>query len=124
MDDPTTEPETLGSKIFAWTVMAAFFPGFIPIADGLGAFARGVVGWLKFGEWPKERFWSGILRFLPDAQRPYTDWVVPDRIINWVLDGPRWFWMSVAAVTYYALLFLALLFGASTFEKVMKRIRG
>lgn len=104
--------------------MAAIVPGFILLADGLGAFVRGVTSWLKFGEWQKERFWTGVLRFIPDAQRPSTDWVIPDRMINWVLDGPRWLWMPVAALTYYALLLAALVFVVKTGEKVLKRIRG
>lgn len=102
-----SEARSVRSGLWLLLTAALFFPALLCFIDGMGAFWRALGGWLSAGAWQDESFWQGLNRVFLD-QRPSFGLPGPNRILNWVLDGPRWFWMlaiaAILAVIGYALL--------------------
>lgn len=89
-------------KIAVVAVFILFLPAIICVIDGFGTLAKQAIMWFKLGYWVPIEFWSGVYRWFPSG-RPSLNWAVPNNVLNWMLDGPRWVWMIVTGVALFGI---------------------
>jgi len=115
--------DSLGIKLAAYAIIICMIPTFIGIFDGATTLLRQTVFWLKFGDWQTDTAWNGLHRWWL-IDRPQLACVIPNRILNWVLDGPRWFWMPAFGLAYMAIIMTVLIVGGNYVEDYQKRHGG
>lgn len=118
-----SENESLSTKLIGWAYMIALVPTLLGVLDGVFSFARQAIGWLKTGTWTGETTWDGLHRY-GLVERPAFEWVIPNAILSWFLDGARWFWLPVLGIIYAGILIGALIALSNLFDKVFKRREG
>ena len=92
------------------------------LVDGFATLFKQVAGWLRTGVWKPSDFWTGISPYLP-FDRPHSGWVIPDQLLDHMLDGPRWFWMLVWFALIYGLALLVSEWVGKGVEKAKARWR-
>lgn len=97
-----------------------FIVPLIMILDAFVSFFRDGADWLKTGSWPANTFWDGLHKWFLD-ERPSLGWVVPNNVLNWMLDGPRWVWMLVWAIVTYGAQLMLFIWVANWIEKLWNR---
>ncbi len=118
-----TEKESLGIKVTAWGIMIAMLPGLIGVLDGLKAFGQQTSGWFRNGTWEPQTTWEA-LHYWGLANRPTTGWYVPDAILDWFLDGARWFWMPLLGIVYMGVVLWVVIAGSAALERADARRKG
>lgn len=111
-------------KRFGMNAAAAIFlvllaPFLVAVIDGFTTVLRQGGGWLKTGVWIPESTMDGLHRF--GFARPAVDWAVPQRVIDWFLNWPRWIGMPVIGLAYAAILLTFLIVSATYLERWWKR---
>lgn len=117
------EKESLGIRVVAWAIIVANVPTILFAIDGLKTLADQVIGWLKTGHWKPQSLWDAITYWGVASHRPATGWYVPDAILNYFLDGSRWFWMLALALVYMLTLAGVVILLGFGFERIEKRFK-
>lgn len=95
----------------------------ICIIDAFGTTFRQLGNWFKTGVWEPRTFWGGVNHwFLTD--RPAFEWVIPNHVLNWMLDGPRSFWMLALGCLVAILEIVVLVVGLTYADKAWKHWQG
>jgi hypothetical protein len=114
--------DSLLVKADAFLVLMLLFPPLICAIDGCATLFHQTVDWFKTGVWEPRDFWTGVHHwFLTD--RPYFEWVMPNRWLQSMLDGPRWVWMLVWSVILFVAEIAVLIVGMTYVEKGWKHWR-
>lgn len=112
--------ETIGIKLLAVITVIPFIIPFAMVMGGIGMMIRGFFNWLKTGAWETLDFWSALHRFF-FSERPSFEWVVPNRVLNWMLDGPGWFWLIAWGSMLMIAWMTAFIVAANYLDKAYKR---
>lgn len=117
---PEIAEESFLQKVTAFAVLMLFVPPIICFFDGMSTLFFQGSNWFKTGVWEARDFWSGVNKwFLTD--RPSFEWIIPNRALNWMLDGPRWVWMFVWSIILFCAEATVLTFGLSYSERLWQR---
>ena len=115
-----------GKMASAFVLLFILFP-LMCLMDGVSTLIHQCTNWVKTGVWVPVDFWSGVHRLFLTS-RPTFAWVIPNRILNWMLDGPRWVWMiawsAILMVAELALLLAAVSFGDRLYRRWRAQAQG
>jgi len=111
-------------KRFGTNALAAIFlvflaPFLVALIDGFTTILRQGGDWLRTGIWTPETTLDGLRRF--GFERPTVDWVIPQRLIDWFLDWPRWIGMPAIGLVYASVIFGLLVVSITYIERWWKR---
>ena len=90
--------KALQDRALAFALIMVMLPMLAGVLDGFQVAAEQVFDWFRTGTWTSHTTAEGLARF--DISRPQVEWVIPQRILDWVMDGPRAVWLPLFGLIY------------------------
>lgn len=95
------ESDFLGN-MGAIAMVAYYAPMLIAFGDAAYTLFHQTRDWLKSGHWVPHDLWEAVAYWFGVSEQPHLGWVVPDRVLWWILSSSRWFSMAVIGIALAA----------------------